>query len=86
MLNTTKKEKPKTFYELLSEAPVGVRLRTARQLRGWSVAKLSEESGVSKTTIQNAEQSKSISSNCLINISRAVGLSLDDLVVVSHID
>ncbi len=69
-----------SFMELIRKAPIGRRIRIARQLRGWSVEKLSVLSIVSRTTIQNAEMSKDINSSSLMALSKTLGISLDELV------
>jgi transcriptional regulator with XRE-family HTH domain len=59
---------------------LGNRIRTYREKRGWTLLELSDASGVDVGTISALEVRDSIRSKYALQIARAFGLTLDELL------
>ncbi len=70
---------------------IGKRIRELRKAKGWTQAKLAEESGVEPSNISHIERAATkLSLPTMINIANALGVSLDEiafgsLVKSSHV-
>ena len=60
---------------------IGNRIRDSRKKKGWSQAKLAEESGIEPSNISHIERAATkLSLPTLINIANALEVTLDELV------
>ena len=57
----------------------GLRLRRAREDRGWSLRQVSAKCGVGPNTIHRAEHGLDISLGSAVQIAGALGISFDEL-------
>ena len=64
----------------MKEPKLGVRLKEARQEKGWTQAELAERVGVSRKTINTVENGVFIPSTLLaLNLARVLGAKVEDL-------
>lgn len=68
-------------------APVGPRLRAARQARGWTLEQLATRSGMSPSTLSRLEAGKRQASlELLVPLTRQLGIRVDDLLAAESAD
>jgi transcriptional regulator with XRE-family HTH domain len=66
---------------VLGQPEVGRKLAEVRHSRGWTLARLSEESGVAIGTLSKVENGKSGASfDTVARVARALGLRIDDIL------
>lgn len=68
-------------------AQLGLRLRSARTARGWTLDRLARGAGISPSTLSRLESGKRQASlELLLPITRALGVTVDELLVSSSPD
>jgi transcriptional regulator with XRE-family HTH domain len=56
---------------------VGAKIRRARKLQGWTQQELADKVGVSRNTIESAENDRSYPSRCDVALEEVLGIRLD---------
>lgn len=68
-------------------AQLGLRLRSARTARGWTLDRLARSAGISPSTLSRLESGKRQASlELLLPITRCLGITVDELLVSSSPD
>jgi transcriptional regulator with XRE-family HTH domain len=66
---------------VIGQPEIGQRLSEARRSRGWTLAQLSEESGVGIATLSKVENARSGASfDTIARVSRALGITFDNIL------
>jgi len=68
-------------------AQLGLRLRSARTSRGWTLDRLARSAGISPSTLSRLESGKRQASlELLLPLTRSLGITVDELLVTSSPD